>query len=62
MNVAHQLVDSFGIDKAEVIASMSDAGYEEEAYPNYEHYGIRFSHMGGRKVKGKGRATRRNKK
>ena len=56
MNIAHQLVDSFGVDKSEVISAMSTAGYEEDAYPNYEHYGIRFSRGGRRKV------TRRNNK
>ena len=59
MNIAHQLVND-GLDKEEVIAAMSNAGYEENAYPNYEHYGISFPLRGGRN--GKGKSTRRNKK
>jgi len=61
MNFAWHLVEDGG-DKAEVIAeviaAMSAAGYDEEAYPKYDYYGITYG--GGRN--GKRKSTRRNKK
>ena len=60
MNIAHELVNSFDIKKSDVIAAMSGVGYEEIAYPEYEHYGVVFRLAGGKKGK-KGKITRRNK-
>jgi hypothetical protein len=55
MNIAHELVETFDINKSDVIAAMSDAGYEEIAYPEYEHYGLVFRLSGGKQGKGKGK-------
>jgi hypothetical protein len=48
--------------KEDVIAAMAANHYDEVAYPNYEHFGIRMSMGGGKRMRSGGSRMKKTRK